>query len=394
MRFLLLYALANAGGAVAYVPLLTILLPLRVNLLAGEDSLGWLAAISFGGAIAASLSNILFGFLSDRTGNRTLWIGAGLVCSTALLLAIGAVTQLAVLIALVMAWQVVLNMMLAPLTAWAGDCVPDRQKGLLGGLLSFTPALGALTGALITVPGFADAEDRLLLVATTVIIAIAPVLLFGRPRAMPQLMEESRAGDQREEAQAPLKRRPAVVRMWTSRLLLQIAEAALFAFLYFWFLSIDSRIDENVPATLFTIVLCVAIPLTLMVGRWSDRQDRPIVPLTVAAGFTVVGLAAMASADGLYPAMAGYALFGLSASVFMALHSSQTLRVLPRPRNRGRDLGIFNLANTVPSLIMPWLTLALVPSFGFSGLFNVLAALVLVAVALLASIQRQAARSD
>ena len=131
-----------------------------------------------------------------------------------------------------------------------------------------------------------------------------------------------------------------------------------------------------------------------LVGRWSDRQDRPIVPLTVAAGFTVVGLAAMASADGLYPAMAGYALFGLSASVFMALHSSQTLRVLPRPRNRGRDLGIFNLANTVPSLIMPWLTLALVPSFGFSGLFTVLAALVLVAVALLASIQRQAARSD
>ena len=204
LRFLLLYALANAGGAVAYVPLLTILLPLRVNGLAGDAGLSWLAAISFGGAIASSLSNILFGFLSDRTGNRMLWIGAGLLLSTALLLAIGMVTQLALLIVLVMAWQVALNMMLSPLSAWAGDCVPDHQKGLLGGLLSITPALGALTGALITVPGFAGAEDRMLLVAATVVCTIAPVLLFGRPRAMPRSWQT-----QRRRCARRMRRRPS-----------------------------------------------------------------------------------------------------------------------------------------------------------------------------------------
>ena len=43
--------------------------------------------------------------------------------------------------------------------------------------------------------------------------------------------------------------------------------------------------------------------------------------------------------------------------------------MLPRSDRRGRDLGLFNLTNTVPSLIMPWLTLALVPQFGFKTLF-------------------------
>src|SRR3546814_20355748 len=47
------------------------------------------------------------------------------------------------LVGIIIAWQLTLNMMLGPLAAWAGDCVPDDQKGLLGGLLAFSPALGA-----------------------------------------------------------------------------------------------------------------------------------------------------------------------------------------------------------------------------------------------------------
>ncbi|MEL6753662.1 MAG: MFS transporter, partial [Pseudomonadota bacterium] len=57
--------------------------------------------------------------------------------------------------------------------------------------------------------------------------------------------------------------------------------------------------------------------------------------------------------------------------------------VLPRPERRGRDLGIFNLTNTIPALIMPWLTLALVPVFGFGGLFFLLAALAIAAFLIL-----------
>jgi predicted MFS family arabinose efflux permease len=96
----------------------------------------------------------------------------------------------------------------------------------------------------------------------------------------------------------------------------------------------------------------------------------------------------MVMADEITFAIGGYVVFGIAATIFLSLHTGQTLRVLPKPQHRGRDLGIFNLTNTVPSLVMPWLTLSLVPQFGFSALFILFAVLSLLAGALLASVPR------
>jgi predicted MFS family arabinose efflux permease len=82
-------------------------------------------------------------------------------------------------------------------------------------------------------------------------------------------------------------------------------------------------------------------------------------------------------------------LFAIAASIFLALHASQTLRVLPAPQHRGRDLGVFNLTNTVPGMVMPWLTVLLVPRFGFEALFVLFAALSLSSAVLLAGVMRR-----
>ena len=63
-RFLWLFALAWAGGAVAYVPFL------RVVAIAGADSVRLLGLITFFAALAASFGNVLFGWLSDRSADR------------------------------------------------------------------------------------------------------------------------------------------------------------------------------------------------------------------------------------------------------------------------------------------------------------------------------------
>ena len=76
-------------------------------------------------------------------------------------------------------------------------------------------------------------------------------------------------------------------------------------------------------------------------------------------------------------------MFGLSAAIFLALHASQTLRVLPAPQHRGHDLGLFNLINTVTGMVMPWITVLLVPRFGYGWLFVLFAALSLASAALL-----------
>lgn len=379
-RFLGLYALAWAGAAIAYTPFLTLLLPMHVERLAGGDGVRWLALTTFIGAIGSSVANIAFGWLSDITGSRKSWVVAGLVISSALLCAMPLMQSLQGLIGLIVAWQIGLNMMLGPLSAWAGDRVPDGSKGLLGGLLAFAPASGALAGAFVTIPGLADLPQRFAIVAGVVIACIAPLVLLGEDGREER---PARIGAQATEAARAVLRAMAT-RMWFARLLVQISEASLFAYFYLWFRRVDPTFGDAGIARVLSLAMLIGAPTALLAGRWADRRDRPVVPLAVAAAGAAAGLAAMALAQGRAEAIAAYLLFGLSTSVFLALHTAHTLRVLPDGARRGRDLGLFNLTNTIPSLAMPSLTIALVPSLGFSGLFVVLAVLALGAMILLA----------
>ncbi|MDG6077791.1 MFS transporter [Erythrobacter litoralis] len=386
-RFLALYALAVAGGATAYLPFLTILLPLRISEIAENGAIEGVAYIAFGGAIAASIGNIAFGWISDRTGRRIPWILAGLVLSSSLLVLMLRPQSIASLIGLILVWQLALNMMLAPLSAMGGDFVPDLQKGTLGGLLSVAPALAALAGAFVTIDDLADAQGRLWLVAGIVCALVLPLCLFGNPRPMPALMEPLSPIPTVEQTRGGSA--GALPRMWLARLLLQISEAALFAYLLLWFRDIDPTFGGNDAARLFAVVIALSVPASLMAGRWSDRVRKPFVPLLGALSFGMIGLVLLGFASDIQAAKAGYIVFGLSSGVFLALHSAQTLRVLPRPQTRGRDLGIFNLTNTIPSLVMPWLTLLLVPQVGFGGLAFVLAGLTAISFILILGIKRK-----
>src|SRR3546814_11113460 len=108
----------------------------------------------------------------------------------------------------------------------------------------------------------------------------------------------------------------------------------------------------------------------------------------IGASVSAMGVVGMALAGEADMAKASYLVFGIATTVFLSLHSGQTLRILPRSDRRGRDLGVFNLTNTVPSLIMPWLPISLVPGLGFDALLLLLAVLAAAAVALRATHNR------
>jgi MFS family permease len=382
--FVALFALAAAGGAVAFVPLLTVLLPQRIADLQGGEDVAVLAQVTFFGAVVASLANIAAGMVSDRTGTRRGWILAGLALSSVLLLAVGEARSAGELVLLVMAWQVGLNLMLAPLMAWAGDCFPDSQKGMLGGALALSPALGALAGSLVTYGGLVPPEARLWLVAMLVAALVLPAVICGGGRTRPELMRPRPSA--RPGARIPSDE--AVRRMWLARFLVQVAEGGMFAFLLFWLRSLAPGFSENTAANIFSLVLVCAVPLSLLLGRWSDRHARPILPLAGCALLCSTGMLVMATAGTLAMAIAGYVIFAIAAAIFLSLHASQTLRVLPAPEHRGRDLGMFNLTNTLPAMVMPWLTVLLVPGFGYSALFVLFALLSLASAGLLASFAR------
>lgn len=383
--FLWLYALAWAGGSIAYVPFLTILLPIRVSLMTGAQRVHWIAYITFFGAVAASIGGVGFGWLSDRSGVRRPWIVAGLIGTIVLMLCVPLAKEPLQLLFLIIAWQLALNMMLGPLSAWAADIIPPNQLGFLGGLLALSPALGSVAGAIVTIPGLAGPDGRLLLVALLVAGGVMPLLTVGRPRTkMPAEVTDSAAPPVENQ-------KPVAAAMWLARFLVQISEATLFAYLYYYFRSLDPTRDAGWIARLFGIVLCTAVPVALLIGRWSDRNGRPLFPLIAAALTLGCALIGMALASTPAQATAGYVLFGFATTVFLSLHSAQTLRVLRSPTHRGRDLGLFNLTNTFPSLIMPWLTLAIVPTFGYSWLFVLLSVLALLAASILFLVSRRTA---
>ena len=384
LLYLLLYALAYGGVVVAYVPLLSLLLPLKVEEMAMADKVGLLSLTTLCGAVAASLANIAAGMLSDRSvargRGRRGWVIGGLVATLASFIGLRLCVTPASLVAAVVVFQVALNVMLAPLTAIAAEEVPDAQKGALGGVLGAAYPVGSMAAILVTAtPGLTETA-QFAIVGLMVTAGLAPFLFFLRPVALTQASVAPRS------APAGSIGRRNLALVWGARLLVQMAGIILFAFFLFYFESVDhagavssSRKLAGRIAWLSGLVTLLTVPLAILVGRASDRIGRRKPFLIAMAGTAVVGLLMMAVFPKWGPAAAGYVMFACGSSVFLALLSAYAMQLLPAPDHRGRDLGILNLANTAPAILGPSLTFAMVTAYGFGPLMLMLAGLTAVA---------------
>jgi MFS family permease len=383
-RFLLLYALAYAGGFVAYVPLLTILLPVKMAVAAGAARVEWLAAATLLGAIAASVANVGFGWASDLTRSRRPWIWAGLGLTIVTYGLLHLAQTPAAIVAGIVAWQCALNLMLSPLAALAADHVPDHQKGVLGGLLGAGAPIGAFATVLVTLPGVSGEGTQFALTCAMIAALLLPLLLIGRARPVTIDQAPPPMGAARTLRHIDLGL------MWFARLLVQIAGSVLFGFLLYYFQSLPGEAaSPAMVARLGGATMVAAVPLALLLGRASDRigARRPFLIGTALA--MTAGLAGMAVIPALPIAIAAYALFGGGCSIFLALHSVYAMQMLPSADRRGRDLGLFNLTNTLPSILSPLLAIALVPGRGFGMLMATLAVLTTLAAMLIAMVRSE-----
>lgn len=357
-------ALAQGGGVIAYAPFLTLLLPARVTALAGRDDVAWLGAMTFAGAVASSLGGVLFGWLSDRSGGRRGWVVAGLALSAALQMATAWAPDPRWMLALVVGWQLALNMMLVPMMAWAGDVLPPRQQGRFGAMLAFAPALGAVSGVVVTAlaPGAYLGELGL-------------VALLSSGACLPLLLGRLSGKVTRGHGHLPPQRRFAKRGMWLGRLLVQIGVAGLTGYVYFWLRGIDPAMGDVDKALCLAAGLVLSIVLAALAGHHADRTGRARKMLALLSLGAAAALIIMAAVSKPLAAKLAYVFYAGTSSAFLALHGSQMLRVLPNPARRGRDLGLFNLANTVPALLMPVLAVPLVSRLGYAPFFLLLAGL-------------------
>tara|TARA_R110002167_G_scaffold17426_21_gene66573 strand:+ start:569 stop:1804 length:1236 start_codon:yes stop_codon:yes gene_type:complete len=391
LGFLLLYALAWGGGVVAYVPLLTLILPVKVEAIAPDDKVVLLSLITLVGAVVASIVNIVVGMVSDltvlRARGRRPWVAAGLICTLVSYAVFHACTSWMGLVLGVALFQSALNMMLAPLSAIAVDEIPDAQKGLVGGLMGAVFTFGALAGMVVTAsPAFTEGV-QLVMAAALLTAGVGPFLVISRLRGpiVPPAIPMIEAGRRRAHN---------LFRVWIARLLIQVSGCVLFAYLLFYFESVDraglavgpSGITGQV-AWLSGGVTVFLVPLVIATGRWSDatRARKPF--LVISTGMVAAGLTVMALLPQWIPAAAGYVLFACGVGIFLALQSAYAMQLLIAPRHRGRDMGVLNLTNTLPALIAPALAYLMAARGDFSVLLLVLAGLSAIALVLMIQVR-------
>ena len=368
---LLAYALAWAGGAVAYTPFLTLLLPLRFTELAGENDVYWLGLSTAVGALAASGGNILWGHVSDRLGLRLPLSALGLVAIGLSSLAIAWSRDPVALVCSVAVWQLGINLFLAPLAAYGADTIPNRQKGVLGGLLALGPGIAAMsTVAISLAPPSLPAQLALILLI--VLLCFAPLLGMGRSAPAAEPIPD--AGAFRQGGS-----RLALVQLWVARLIVQVAEGIIFVFLFYYLRSLSGGALAPERFALINVVAQLsALPVALFAGRRSDRTGSRRSALFVMIVLLTTGLVGMSLAEDWPAAALGYTLFVIGSTSFLALHSAFAMQQLRNPARFGRDLGLFNLTNTLPALASPLLAALVIGRVGYDWLLLALAAAMLV----------------
>jgi MFS family permease len=360
--FLLRNALANGGGVIAFLPLLSLLVPIKVQAIAGDERISVLTAAVIAGAIAASGSNILFGWLSDLAlargmGRRPVMaFGLGLIVLAYIGVGLAA-SPLTIILAIFFV-EFSVNAMLAPMFAIMADEIPDSHKRTAGGLLAVGYSVAATLSTLLIVYPLVEGT-RLAIIVLAAALCVAPLLTS---RALP-LADAPTAGA------APQLLRSDLGAAWAARLLVQVAGAILAVYIVYYFESITPGTPPDQVVRMVAPVLLVAqlLPMVIAVplGRWSDRIGRGKPVLLIAAGVAALGLIGMALAQDFTQGAVAFAIHSAGWSVFLSLHAGFAMQLLPDPRWRGRDLGLMNLTNTLPKLLGPALTWWLVTPHNF-----------------------------
>lgn len=360
------FPLAYLGAHLAFMPVLVLLLPRRVQALVGDEAplvLSWLLLL---GALTASAAHILSGHWSDRWivryGSRRGLIAMGLaalLASFALFAAAGSVVQIG---AALVAFQLALNLAFAPLGALLADHVPDGSKGSVAGFLGAALPLSSAGVGLLAWLFPEDSGTAFVVNGLLVAACMLPLLvLWGfrhRPSSSPPPPSVTAAGFD--------KGRYDFVLAWLSRFLIQLGAAFVIGFL---FLLVSNRIQtdpewagrrsaSDAIALLSLAATLVAIFGAIAGGRLSDQLRVRRVPLSIAAGISAASLVALGWGVAWPFFIGAYALFQLALSAFLAIDSALVAQLVGDSPRRGALMGVMNLANTFPAVLAPAVAIA------------------------------------
>jgi len=361
--FIALYALGYVGAYIALITPVATTLALKVGELdpAGkETSLGLISAI---GALVAIVSNALSGALSDRTrsglGRRRPWIIAGSIGGVVALAIVGFAPNLVIA---TLGWilaQLTLNMVLAALQALLPDQVPLEQRARVSSVLGISQqvspllgigiaygvqAAGGGIGLMFLVPGIVGALMLALLVAR---IKDVPHEVAGR-FTIAEFVRGFRI-DKGKGADFGWA--------WFGRFFVILGFAVYTTYQVYF---IGDRLKVTGPDVVLTqlyalLIFSAVLTVSAIVsGRISDRTGRRKIFVFLAAAIVGVGLTLLALTTSLPMFFVAASVMGVGIGAFFAVDLALITDVLPDKEHKAaKDLGIFNIANSLPQSVAP-----------------------------------------
>lgn len=369
-------ALANLGLWMGYFGPLQVLLPVQAEQIDPAGKEAFLGIATAAGALVAVLVNPLVGALSDRTtgrfGRRRPWALAGALGGAAGLALLAGQTTLA---GVALGWcvaQAGLNVLQAALTAVVPDQVPVTQRATVSGWISVPQSLGVVVGVLVvTVLVTGNASGYLVTAALVVVLALPFVLGTPDPPLAVADRPPFALGAFVRRFWLDPRRHPDFAWAFGTRFLVQLGNALATLYLLYY-LRDQVRYEQIFPGgraedgLLLVILLytAAAVVATVVGGVISDRSGRRKRSVVVSGLVTAVPGITLALWPTWPVVLASAVVLGIGFGAYMSVDQALVTQVLPAAADRGRDLGVINIANSAPQVLGPVIAAPLVSSFG------------------------------
>lgn len=375
-RWIIGVVLVNLGINAAFFGPLQVMLAQQAQQFDPGHKEAILALVTGFGAAVSLVANPLFGAFSDRTtsawGRRVPWVVGGAGVGAAALIALAGAPGVAMMTLLWCLVQAGCNAAYAAITAAVPDQVPRRQRGSVGGLAAMGQTAGVLLGAVIAAAagGFVAGY---LISAAVLGLSVVPYALRSQDGRLPRAaVEPFSPGRFLRGFYVSPRRYPDFGWAWLTRFLVNLGNHMVTLYLFFY---LQDAVHYDQPATgvlVLTGLYAVMVIITAVLGGpWSDRMGRR-KPL-VAASSTIIALAALTL--GLFQtwpaALVAAAVLGVGFGAYLAVDFALLTEVLPHAGSRARDLGVINVANSLPQVVAPALAAPLVLLGGYITLYVV-----------------------
>ncbi|MFF0144523.1 Na+/melibiose symporter-like transporter [Amycolatopsis sulphurea] len=378
-----------------YAPI-QVLLPQQAELLDAAHKETVFGVVTGVGAAVALIANPAFGLLSDRTcarfGRRHPWTVVGAVLGAAGLLVLAEAPNVVVM---TVGWCLVqagLNGMLATLMSGIADRVPVGQRAQVGGLVGIAQMLGTVLGAVVVVV-LLDLAGLPLGYAVCAVVVLVGAAAFVLRTPDARLPAEFRPTGRLREVLADFwvspRRHPDFAWAWGCHFMINLGNA--FGTLYLLFFLKDAVHYPDPDTGLLIMMGLYGVALVIgavLAGRFSDASGRrkPYVLLSAA----VMALAALLLVvwQSWPVALIASPLLGVGFGVYMAVALALLTQVLPAAQNRAKDLGVVNIANSLPQVVAPLLTTLILHWLGgYPALFAASAIATALAAALITQVR-------